>query len=76
MRNNNIESNNDSKKLEDNIENLTKKVEKLENKNAVLTNQIESFSDPNENPRIIRKGFVNTSVKFQKNKEIVKPVIN
>jgi len=76
----NDESKNDSKgiikKLEEKIANVTKKVSKLENENAVLTDKVESKADPNEKPIIIRRGYVKPGVGFQKNKDKVPATIN
>jgi len=45
----------------------TETIADLENKNATLQQKVESFEDPNSKPRVVRKGFVKTSIKFQKN---------
>lgn len=73
------ESKNDSKgiikKLEEKLASITKKVGKLENQNAVLTDKIESKGDPNEKPLIIRRGHVKSGVGFQKNKNRISATI-
>ncbi len=87
MGNNDNQSGNDSKngsendtkslikKLEEKLSNITKKVTNLENENAVLTDKVESKTDPNEKPRIIRRGYVKPSVGFKKNKDKIPATI-
>lgn len=57
------------------VDELDKKIQKLENENAVLTDKIESKGDPNSTPRIIRKGFLKSGIKFQKNKEKISATV-
>jgi len=72
----NEESKSIIKKLEEKLTGLTKKIDKLENQNAVLTDKIDSKGDPNDKPRIIRRGYVKPGVGFQKNNEKVPATIN
>lgn len=73
------ESKNDSKgiikELKEKISNISKKVNKLENENAVLTDKIDSKGDPNDKPLIIRRGYVKSGIKFEKNKTKVPATI-
>lgn len=54
----------------------TEKIADLKNEKAELQAKVESFEDPNAKPRVVRKGFVKTSIKFQKNKTIINPCPN
>lgn len=58
------------------IEKLNKKFEGLEHKNTVLEDKVKSYEDPSKQPRIIRKGFVKPTIKFQKNTIKISPCPN
>lgn len=55
---------------------INKKVEGLEHENAVLNDKVESYEDPANKPRIIRKGYVKQTIKFQKNTIKINPCPN
>ncbi len=61
--------------LESKVDDLSNKVQQLENENVVLTDKVMSYEDPAKKPRIIPRGYVKPSVKFQKNNVKVKPTI-
>ena len=43
------------------------KIADLENKNAQLEDQVKSHKDTNGKPLIVRRGYVNKRLKFEKN---------
>ncbi len=51
---------------------LFEKIQKLENEIAVLTDKVKTYEDPNQTPRIIRKGN-QRGTKYQSNKMKVSP---
>ena len=48
-------------------ESSKEKIADLESKNANLTEQVKSHEDPNGEPKIVRRGYVNKRLKFEKN---------
>ena len=56
------------------INELEQKMEKLENENAVLSDKVASYEDPNNKPRVIQRGYTKPGIKFEKNKKKIKPV--
>lgn len=55
---------NDSKSNDSGLE---KRVEKVEHTNAVLQDKVDSIGDPGGEIKIVRRGYVKQSLKFQKN---------
>ena len=60
----------------DNNSKDAEKIADLKNKNAELQSKVESFEDPNAKPRVVRKGFVKKTIKFQKNNDKINPCPN
>lgn len=50
-----------------NDNNSNEKIAELESKNANLTEQVKSHEDPNGKPKVVRRGYVKQTIKFQKN---------
>ena len=53
---------------------LKEKIETVEHTNAVLEDKVKSYEDPNKAIRIVRRGAVKKSLKFQSNNVKCSPV--
>ena len=66
--------NNSEFNLEKEITTLQAKIETVEHTNAVLEDKVKQYEDPNNKPRIIRRGVVKKNLKFQANNVKCSPV--
>ncbi len=60
--------------VEKQIKELNQKIETIEHTNVVLEDKIKQYEDPNNKPRIIRRGAVKKSLKFQANNVKCSPI--
>ena len=67
-------SNTSKPNFEKEIKELNQKIEAVEHTNAVLEDKVKQYEDPNNKPRIVRRGAVKKSLKFQSNNVKCSPV--
>lgn len=59
--------------LENEVKELSAKLDVLENQNAVLEDKVQSYEDPAKKPRVIKRGHFKSDLKFQKNNVKINP---
>lgn len=73
-RNDSNNENTSESDIEKEIKGLKEKIETVEHTNAFLEDKVKQYEDPNKAIRIVRRGVVKKSLKFQANNVKCSPV--